>query len=534
MQAFGKLSPVVGGVAALGGGAAAALLSIEGAAIGLAIHTAESAAKLGELAQRTGVSTEALAGFAVAGKAVGVDIDTMAKAPELMNVSAVKAAIAPEGAKTAYSRLGITVKDTSGKMKDSSDLFLEVAGKLSNIPQPEEGFFARQIFGKGGIAMIPVIELGVQRLKEIADEAKAAGLGDPATVAASQKFKETMEDISVLTQGVAMRLTKDLLPALTFVAEYVEETFKTGSAQQFIDKLAEITRYTIAMGGTFTFAFREWTGGGELIQTVSAKIIEAIMLIGEASAKPWVIFETDFKNRVSNLNFASTIKGAFSTFSTEAKQAKTDMDAFIDGVMFSTARPPSGRPPKTGSADIGTEAKDSVLVRIRDRINALMQETADWSTPKTNASAATIGVSPEVIARVHRLKTLTVEVRAGRATRRFQVVKSAGPDDLVFQSVKDGKPMSDQNVLKRHIQPVARRLGLNFVDWHCLRRSYATWLVQSGADPKSVQGQMRHSRISTTLDIYAQAVPVTQRRAVERLSEFAKSRVPQFVPLLSQ
>jgi len=158
----------------------------------------------------------------------------------------------------------------------------------------------------------------------------------------------------------------------------------------------------------------------------------------------------------------------------------------------------------------------------------------DWSTPKTTASAATIGVAPEVIARIHRLKTLTVEVRAGRAIRRYQVVKSASQDDLVFQSVKEGKPHSDQNILKRHVQPVARRLGLNFVDWHCLRRSYATWLVQSGADPKSVQGQMRHSRISTTLDIYAQMVPVSQRRAVEKLSEFARMPAPKVVTLLSQ
>lgn len=133
----------------------------------------------------------------------------------------------------------------------------------------------------------------------------------------------------------------------------------------------------------------------------------------------------------------------------------------------------------------------------------------DWSTPKTNASTATIGVAAEVITRMHRLKTLTVEVRAGTGTRRYQVAKSTGPNDLVFQSIKDGKPMSDQNVLKRHIKPVARRLGLDFGDWQCLRRSYATWLVQSGADPKSVQGQMRHSRISTTLDIYAQMVPVS-------------------------
>jgi integrase len=146
----------------------------------------------------------------------------------------------------------------------------------------------------------------------------------------------------------------------------------------------------------------------------------------------------------------------------------------------------------------------------------------DWSVPKTDSSAATIGVSPEVIARILRLKNLTVEIRAGLAIREYKLVKSDGPDDLVFQSVKDGKPMRDNNVLKRFIKPAARKLGLPFVNWRCLRTSHATWLVQAGADPKSVQGQMRHSRISTTMDIYAQIVPAAQRRAIEKLSEFAK------------
>ena len=146
----------------------------------------------------------------------------------------------------------------------------------------------------------------------------------------------------------------------------------------------------------------------------------------------------------------------------------------------------------------------------------------DWSQPKTEASAAPIGVTPEVIARILRLKTLTVEVRAGRGTRQHKLVKSDGPDDLVFQSVQAGKPMNDQNVLKRHVQPAARALGLAFVNWQCLRTSHASWLVQAGADPKSVQGQMRHSRISTTMDIYAQIVSTAQRQAIQKLSAFAE------------
>jgi hypothetical protein len=125
----------------------------------------------------------------------------------------------------------------------------------------------------------------------------------------------------------------------------------------------------------------------------------------------------------------------------------------------------------------------------------------DWDIPKTQASAATIGVEPAVI---HR-------IRQQRAT-------GAGPEDLVFPNRKGG-PMSDQNILARIVKPAAMRLGIK-VNWQILRRSHCTWLVQSGADVKSIQGQMRHSRISTTLDIYAQIVSSAQQQAIGKLAEF--------------
>jgi integrase len=142
----------------------------------------------------------------------------------------------------------------------------------------------------------------------------------------------------------------------------------------------------------------------------------------------------------------------------------------------------------------------------------------DWGAPKSEASNATVPVNSSVIERIHRLKTMTVEVKAGRATRRYRAVKSCGPDDLVFQSVKDGRPMRDNNVLVRHIKPVARSLGLAYVNWQVLRRSFATWLKMAGADVKDAQALMRHSRASTTLDIYQQFIPESERRVVDKLS----------------
>ncbi len=141
----------------------------------------------------------------------------------------------------------------------------------------------------------------------------------------------------------------------------------------------------------------------------------------------------------------------------------------------------------------------------------------DWSAPKSEASNAAVAVPRHVIEKIHALKLRTVSVRAGTATRKYKVVKSDEPNDLVFQSVKDGRPMRDNNILSRHIKPVARKLGLGFVNWRCLRTSYGTWLKKQGADMKDIQGQMRHSRIGTTMDIYVQDIPESRRRAVNRL-----------------
>jgi len=147
----------------------------------------------------------------------------------------------------------------------------------------------------------------------------------------------------------------------------------------------------------------------------------------------------------------------------------------------------------------------------------------DWDQPKSEASRATVSVDQHVIDRIMRLKTLEVVVRAGRALRRYKAVKSAAPEDLVFQSVVTGAPMRDNNILARHIKPAARELNIGWVNWQVLRRSCATWLQQAGVDVKDAQGIMRHSRASTTQDVYQQLVPESQQRAVRRLTAYAEA-----------
>ena len=153
----------------------------------------------------------------------------------------------------------------------------------------------------------------------------------------------------------------------------------------------------------------------------------------------------------------------------------------------------------------------------------------DLDEPKSDASRATITVDDHVIERIEKLKSIEVAVRAGRGRRRYKAVKSDGPDDLVFQSVKTGAPMRDNVVLSRHIKPAARKLGIGWVNWQVLRRSCATWMDQAQVNVKDAQGLMRHSRASTTQDVYQQVVPESQRKAVRKLTAFVRASVEEAV-----
>jgi integrase len=100
-------------------------------------------------------------------------------------------------------------------------------------------------------------------------------------------------------------------------------------------------------------------------------------------------------------------------------------------------------------------------------------------------------------------------------------VKSTKPDALVFQSVKAGRAMRDNNILTRHIKPAAKKMGIEWVNWQVLRRSYATWLRMVRTDPRDRQSLMRHSRFTTTAEIYEQDLPESQVNAVEKLGSLA-------------
>ena len=114
-----------------------------------------------------------------------------------------------------------------------------------------------------------------------------------------------------------------------------------------------------------------------------------------------------------------------------------------------------------------------------------------------------------VIERIHALNlNLTVTVRAGTRYETIQACKSEWPEGSGV-SVSTGR---SPNAGQHHSFPIHQASGPQIGPALCQLEVpsdlLGTWLDQAGANPKDMQGLMRHSRISTTMDIYVQMVAI--------------------------
>ncbi len=91
---------------------------------------------------------------------------------------------------------------------------------------------------------------------------------------------------------------------------------------------------------------------------------------------------------------------------------------------------------------------------------------------------------------------------------------------LLFPSTV-GTPISARNLV-RHFKKMLERAGLPDIRFHDLRHSCATLLIAQGVHPRVVMEILRHTQISTTMNIYRHAIPEVNREAANALGELIK------------
>ncbi|MGA2426626.1 MAG: site-specific integrase [Terriglobales bacterium] len=107
----------------------------------------------------------------------------------------------------------------------------------------------------------------------------------------------------------------------------------------------------------------------------------------------------------------------------------------------------------------------------------------------------------------------------------YEVTPYKKPSDYVWATdanragAKRGKqPVWLSTVMRDHIQPVARELGINKkLSWHTFRHTFSSILKANGEDVKVVQELLRHATSRMTLDTYTQALSPDKRAAQSKV-----------------
>jgi len=122
----------------------------------------------------------------------------------------------------------------------------------------------------------------------------------------------------------------------------------------------------------------------------------------------------------------------------------------------------------------------------------------EFCETKTASSYRTLSLSSCLVAvlRAHRANENKTRLVAGSDWRDL---------DLVFTTSK-GTPIEKSN-LHRDYKKILKDAGLPSIRLHDLRHSCATLLLAQGVHPRALMEQLGHSRIGTTMDIYAHVMP---------------------------
>lgn len=94
----------------------------------------------------------------------------------------------------------------------------------------------------------------------------------------------------------------------------------------------------------------------------------------------------------------------------------------------------------------------------------------------------------------------------------FDII-SSDQDDLNLVCVKeDGSWMTPETF--RYCSKEIKKMDIQF-DFHALRHTHATWLAESGVNPKNLQMRLGHEKIETTLQTYIHDTKAMQDETVD-------------------
>ena len=175
--------------------------------------TLDFADSLNKLSQKTGITADGLYALSAAAELSDIDFTSLEGSLSKFSKGIGEASMGTGNAKNAFERLGVSIKNQDGTLKDSYAILVELADKFKDMPDgASKATTAMELFGKSGADMIPLLNSGGEALR------KYLGIMDEETAKAAEEFKDSLTSMNRAMNIIFVKTVKELSPTFTVLA----------------------------------------------------------------------------------------------------------------------------------------------------------------------------------------------------------------------------------------------------------------------------------------------------------------------------
>ena len=229
---------------------------------------------MGDMAARTGQSVESLTAMGYAAQFSGSSVDTYSAGIEKLNDNMFSAVQGNDAAVKMFGQLGVSVTDTSGKMRDSNAVFLDLADRIAGIQSPaEKTAVVMDLFGKSaGPELLQLLNQGKDGITALTAEAQQMGaVISSETAAQAGQFNDAMDRAKIAANGLYMGIAQEVLPVLNNFSGKATDAATSGGV---------LEKSATAVG----VAFKTVYTGGAVLGNVLAVIGDQLGKVGAMAA----------------------------------------------------------------------------------------------------------------------------------------------------------------------------------------------------------------------------------------------------------
>jgi len=215
-----------GALAKTGALAVAAAAAAGGVALAASMRTTINAADdMSKAAQKIGIPTEELSRLKYAADLSGVSFEGLQTAVGKLSKNMADARVGVGEGAAAFEALGISVTDSEGNLRASSDVMKDISERFAAMPDgAEKTALAMDLMGRSGKDMIPMLNGGAEALGSLMAEADTFGQVISTEMGKNaEAFNDNLTRLGGAFGAISADLSERLLPYLVQFTDWLVE-----------------------------------------------------------------------------------------------------------------------------------------------------------------------------------------------------------------------------------------------------------------------------------------------------------------------